>query len=262
MNGDKIDYMDYIIKSVPIIISLVALFISIISYRYNKKKNKIEKAIELANYYQELIKEINEIIEVLRAHENIYDIITSDKIARNPNLEFSKDESQKLFEEDWATLEEFFIKDGMKENILNNIYLFHMNSIIEMNPLFALISDDEANKECNINATFIKGYYKGKINDFLNKLEAFSMTFVQGVADDDVVYQSLHQSYLSVVKFLYFRISYQNICKNESYFTNIINLYQKWSQRANDTEDKIAKANDKYKKAIDKASNATPMAKI
>ena len=39
MNGDKIDYMDYIIKSVPIIISLVALFISIISYRYNKKKN-------------------------------------------------------------------------------------------------------------------------------------------------------------------------------------------------------------------------------
>ena len=69
MNGDKKDYMDYIIKSVPIIISLVALFISIISYRYNKKKNKIEKAIELANYYQELIKEINEIIEVLRAHE-------------------------------------------------------------------------------------------------------------------------------------------------------------------------------------------------
>ena len=43
MNGDKIDYMDYIIKSVPIIISLVALF----HIDITRKRIKLRKPLNL-----------------------------------------------------------------------------------------------------------------------------------------------------------------------------------------------------------------------
>lgn len=67
--------------------------------------------------------------------------------------------------------------------------------------------------------------------DTLNKLEYFCMYFNTGVADEETIYQSLHQSFLEMIRVVYFRIASRNKSGKDKYFTNIIKLYNKWSER-------------------------------
>lgn len=62
----------------------------------------------------------------------------------------------------------------------------------------------------------------------LNNLEYFCMYFNIGIADDLVVYQSIHQSFFDIIKILYFDIALENNEGKDKYYTNIIKLYSKW----------------------------------
>lgn len=74
------------------------------------------------------------------------------------------------------------------------------------------------------------GDFNRVLNELLNKLEYFCMYFNTGVADDEVVYQSLHQSFLSTVQLMYFFIADKNEYSRDKYYINIIILYNKWAQ--------------------------------
>jgi len=69
------------------------------------------------------------------------------------------------------------------------------------------------------------------LNRLANQLEWFSMAFTHHLADCDVVYQSLHQTYLEIVKILYFRLSFPNVETSEKCFTNIIDLFLQWQKQ-------------------------------
>ncbi|MBQ9425684.1 MAG: DUF4760 domain-containing protein [Erysipelotrichaceae bacterium] len=78
----------------------------------------------------------------------------------------------------------------------------------------------------------IKSYYYEKLIGMLNKLEYFSMTFNTNLADEEVVYPSLHQSFLKTVKYLYPHICYLNSGEtSDKYYTHIIELYNLWKDR-------------------------------
>lgn len=76
-----------------------------------------------------------------------------------------------------------------------------------------------------------KSEFNNTLDDTLNKLEYFCMYFNSGVADEETVYQSLHQSFLEMVKIIYFSIASRNKSGRDKYYTNIIKLYKKWSDR-------------------------------
>jgi hypothetical protein len=75
--------------------------------------------------------------------------------------------------------------------------------------------------------------YSARIPMLLNRLEYFSMYFNAEIADKDVVYQSLHQTYIAIITFLYFNISKINENPKDKYFTNTIRLYNDWSKKYN-----------------------------
>jgi len=82
----------------------------------------------------------------------------------------------------------------------------------------------------------------------LNKCEYFAMSFNVNLADDKVVYQSLHQVLLRVIRLLYPMICDFN--KNtiaDHYYDNVIQLYNRWS---NMYEQQCAKARKKAKNNI------------
>lgn len=82
--------------------------------------------------------------------------------------------------------------------------------------------------------------YSSIVADTLNDLEYFAMNFTSGVADDSVVFQSLHQSYLTLVQLLYYHIAIQNEHEKDKYYTNVIALYKKWRRTDEENEKKIS----------------------
>ncbi len=71
------------------------------------------------------------------------------------------------------------------------------------------------------------------LNQILNNLEFFAMHFAHGTADDTVIYQSLHQSYIETVQLLYYDISANNTPGESKLYTNVVELYNKWVKEAN-----------------------------
>jgi hypothetical protein len=54
------------------------------------------------------------------------------------------------------------------------------------------------------------------------------MYFNSGSADDDVIYQSLHQTFFKAVWILYYDIAKRNTDGKDKYYTNIISTYNRW----------------------------------
>ncbi len=87
------------------------------------------------------------------------------------------------------------------------------------------------------------------ISDVCNGLEYFAMYFNSNLAEDEVVYDSLHQTYTDFVRMLYPFIARHNTRGEfaRKYYTNTSELYEKWvnkeTQTRNDTFEVVADLN-------------------
>lgn len=234
-------------------------------YRIRNEKEEINKAIDLAKFYSELI----------GGHMRYLDFIFSEsgltKHIENLNIdlmiEFDVDEiktflkpkeieevKRMLYDIDLGVLirGNNLIEDvGVKEYI-NGITTMNIHKKImgktmeEAAATLAEVQEDNKDESMNtkskrkafdslIRYNYYVSLYNGKfleiITDTLNKLEYFAMSFNTKIADEDVVYQSLHQSFLKMINMMYFYIAFQNVDGKDKYYTNIIELYNKWRDR-------------------------------
>ena len=70
------------------------------------------------------------------------------------------------------------------------------------------------------------------------------MCFTSGVADETIVYQSLHQTFFSTIKMLYYKIAVQNNVTKDKYYTHTIKLYKQWRDRDKQNERQQAAAEE------------------
>lgn len=77
------------------------------------------------------------------------------------------------------------------------------------------------------------------ILDMLNELEAIAILLRYNIADEKLIYQSLHQTILSEMQNWYFFVSDQNRNDQDRYFGNLIWLYNTWNKRKIDDENSI-----------------------
>lgn len=90
-------------------------------------------------------------------------------------------------------------------------------------------ADVERAENSKENNSTVEQYMMSKIiNDVLNDMEYFSMHFTHKVADESVVYQSLHQTYIECVQLLYYNIAVNNKTDGTQYYTNVVDLYKTW----------------------------------
>jgi len=248
-------WFDISIRAVTAIISFGALVLSYVSYKKQRKINdrqsiindeqrefnnrqkerendcgKIEKALEMAKYYEEEILTDLSLISAIINHYPPISALTNRVAIERAKL-FNADESKLFFSEgERNQLEAFFMRsDGVDIAVIRPLFDLYGR------PFSAAPVLDEVKVKFEMSKLIIR---------FLNKLEYFSMAFHQKVADDDVVYQSLHQTFIKIMKLLYFPIAYHNTEAYDRMFTNAIILFNAWRERLINEQAKQQKAKE------------------
>jgi len=222
------------------VLSFIAILLSIFSFKYNKNKGKIEAAIELAKFYETLITDISPISYVLQRHPQLYSLINSvDPLAMN---RFDQNEFEDIFNpEDMDILKEHFQLFDFDPDIIEEVYLLFGRTLPD--------SVTDKGIESEKRNLRIRRFFRSESIHLLNKLEYFSMAFVHNVAEDDVVYQSLHQSFIKTVKLLYALIALRNEPPYDKFYINTIDLFLSWRKRQEADKDKYIKLKEKVQAA-------------
>ena len=204
-----------------------AIILYIINYITSKRRSCTEKAIDIAKIYsEEIIKNISYITLVL----DFAGIDIKNKLKSNHLVNFTKDEflESGLQESDFDDLFIKIHKGGKLDILISNRAL-----ILSPNYNDNLIVKLDLTKNGSIEAltSILHNEFVSLVMKILNTLEYMAMCLNSGIADETVIYQSLHQTFIKLIKYLYFYIAKLNISGCDKYYTNITVLYNLWNSR-------------------------------
>lgn len=238
------------------------------TYQYNSDWQEKEKAIELSAYYKdEILPSVAYISFVLKQtgimerlsgiHQDNIDTFTKGELFRLTNRDIEGQIEGKY--QDANNIQTLITGRLIREQ-RTNIPLYKMNTrAIEVYYAGLEKEKDESEsandipddqREVLLQTLWME--FKSIVSDTLNSLEYFSMYFVTGVADDSVVFQSLHQTFIVLVQMLYYYIAMQNTNEKDMYYTNIIELYKQWVKKDHENEQAVHSAISKTGKAVRK----------
>jgi len=214
----------------------------------NERDDNIERisiALDMAKFYaEELIPDISLINEIIEQHPEIKAIVRRLKPNATMPSQFNSEEVEEVFtEEERKNLEGFYFNfSGVSVQAVQCCFAL-WGRAIDFGP-----PELQANSEYMAARTQTE--MKKLIKFFMNKLEYFSMAFQQNVADEDVVYQSLHQSFFDAMIFMYFPIASRNKTSYDKFFVNAIQLFNTWRDRLQSDKKKKAEMDPKTPKKV------------
>ena len=226
---EKVCYVIQIITGLCVILSAtIAVWQYYLSTKCEINRQDMEcvqRSIELAEYYRKNVLDNYDKIKYIFQETKMYDIVKT-----------IKPENMKEFDE------QELIKNlsGAQLEVVKKINQSKdfVNAIIKMDVALDLdlgtknyIKVELDKKEVSMNGPAIKRKYGRLLAETLNCLEYFAMNFEHNTADESVVYQSLHQTYIDLVQTLYCEISRTNSTGHRKYYTNVISLYNRWYAR-------------------------------
>ena len=215
-----------------VIIAVWQYYLSSKSAKTDLEVIQVQRAIDLSEYYKD------NILRYMPAIVYIYNRTGISEIVKKIDLEslehFDEAEMQKLLtKEEILKLDELTKTDNFINVFMNANYIYGLGFqpyVLKNIPHPFSCSDDDV---CEIvpDKEAIGAFVGNLFCDVLNNMEFFAMHFSHCTADESVVYQSLHQTYLSIVHLLYFKIARINKASATKYYTNVIWLYKKWINR-------------------------------
>lgn len=272
------------------LLTLLGMLISHLYHIYEKRKTKHEKAIEVAREYESILNSgsfsvqdvLSSVMSKLEIKEKL-SFLDEDK----RYITFDKTEAIDMIGDDLIKKYQSFVSFSCTSFI--KILAMHHNPKSSDERLYSqLIRDFDDKKTTSQNITSIEEILVGKYsflknedeesreleimrikrdlrifieilvdnfnesyNIVRNKFEWLSMLFVTGIAESDTVYQSLHQSFFSIVKCFYIDIA----CLNDKevydrYYVNMTNLFKIWKNKYNRKKAKFNKQKKKNEKLI------------
>lgn len=192
--------------------------------------NRIQKAIDLAEYYKDNILCYITYIQHVYQESGILDIL--DDLKREEMVDFDVQELKKNFTKaQRKQIKEITRTDEFLGIIVESAEIFSKEPRFDR-PIIIKEGENviEARK---INRSSVIDYFRNDIIcETLNNLEYFALHFNYETADKTVVYQSLHRTYLEMVQMLYYDIAINNDSGEQKLYTNVIKLFNDWKKEA------------------------------
>lgn len=189
---------------------------------------QVQKAVDLSGYYKDNILHKSLPIVYVYDRTGISSIIN--KIDQGKINKFDNTELKSLLRpEDIKKLKKIQSSAKFVRAIREANTIYNLNGNLN----YKLNEKKRKNKKTGIvSPDFVAvSFFSGIFSDVLNNLEFFAMHFLHNTADDSVVYRSLHQSYLRLMRLFYYQIASKNECPESKFYTNAIDLYKKWNQQ-------------------------------
>ncbi len=204
--------------------------------------SRVERAIELSNYYKDnilnrysVLKRVFDdfgITQKLQAKRKVCEIVNFDVIELN---ELYSEDEIKMFSE--LSSNEDFVSSILKIVSNYNIDLKGYNKCIEKNSDGEMIA---IKISANPNEVF-SDFFKTYIMETLNNAEYFAMAFTHETADESVIYQSIYPTYLEMCFIMYYYIARYSDPKVSKLYTNLATLYCTWRKREQEQKNDINK---------------------
>ena len=187
---------------------------------------QVHKAVELSGYYKD------NILAKYPPMRYVFDKCGAGDIIRS----IDPDKMRCFDKEEGISLLSDKDRDRLKDITSDPLFF---EGLIEANAVFKLGLEPTFFREGKKDGDGIKVSLDSMVHEFmsdyvtdtLNNLEYFSMFFTHNIADESVVYQSLHSSYIEIVEYLYYQIAKLNDKPYDRLYTNVVELYKKWKSK-------------------------------
>ena len=226
------EWVSAICNILLLFLTAVSVYYAFRAYRHQKERSKKEAACNLAKHYASNIidkyADITSVFDAAGITEEVRKTLPIREIR-----EFDREELDRLLKKGNMTIEEFEAKLlAIDPMAILNAQMNRACSPEERRHTFESYTKlDEEGKLQIINASFLMVDFEHEICGLLNELEWFAMNCKYGIADEELMYQSLHQTYISTVWMLYYYVSHANINNEDKLFTNLTWLFNVWRDR-------------------------------
>ncbi len=251
---ENINYILQIVTSVVMIIGVViAVWQYVLTARCERTKisnERVEKAVQLSEYYKNNILSNVSALRYVFKESGVADILGKIKPADMVNFD-SVELNDKLSPADIKELVQIMESEKMAKIILYVDQVYNLN--LDVVKYIDVSDEEEGEKKISVNKEGVLRQFMSQIvNDLLNNMEYFAMNFTHKVADESVVYQSLHQTYIEAVQLLYYDISKNNKPDGRQFYTNVVELYKTWYNKSREKREVVARGG----RSISKGSSA------
>ena len=246
----------FAINLILLIVTAVSVYFAFRAYYHQKERAKKDAACELARYYAHDIIQRYDFVSYTFQHskkeEKIKELFPYDRL-KNFDYKEMTDILAEQGHDVQKTMSELF---RIEPHIIYQGMIRNARSVEERHSLcdeyIKETKDSAGNKVTEIlHQDMLMLAITNEVTMLLNDLEWFSMSCRYGLADEEMLYQSLHLTFLSSVWLLYQYICFNNRENTDKLFTNVIWLFNKWADRLRAIEKEAQEEAEQYSQKIE-----------
>lgn len=227
------DLASFVISAAMLVVTLVSVVCAILTYFNQRNRSKKDTANNLAAHYNSVILEKEKYISSVYNRAELFHVIKN-TISLNEMEEFDRDELNKILDD--KKIDFYSFKRRITEIdpvIILNCKIILTGNAAERESTYSgfVVTDGITGEQRVQNASILYMDFNQQIDDLLNQLEWFAMNCHYGLADETILFQPLHQSFLAMVWMLYPTICMKNDKTKGMFYTNVIWLFLKWRNR-------------------------------